>query len=105
MCCIDTQVVGELGALEERLVEEQKNGRQMAHVYTLVQQATAVVPRVYLMTIVGALCIDGKQTMAKDIMVDLGEIFKAVQHPVRGLFARAFLLRKLKTRLPDRGNR
>ena len=41
-------------------------------------------PRRYLMTAVGCLYIKSKEAKAKDILKDLVELCKGVQHPTRG---------------------
>ena len=42
----------------------------------------------YLMVVVGSLYIHSGQAPARDILRDLVELCKGVQHPTRGLFLR-----------------
>jgi len=45
----------------------------------------------YLLCTVGSCYIRSKETAAKDILKDLVELCKGVQHPTRGLFLRSYL--------------
>lgn len=45
----------------------------------------------YLLCIVGACFIRAKEANSKDILKDLVEMCKGVQHPTRGLFLRSYL--------------
>lgn len=61
------------------------------------------VPMVYryLLITVGSVFIKSKKAPAKDIMFDLVEMSKGIQHPLRGLFLRYYLSQKTKDKLPD----
>lgn len=50
-----------------------------------------VITRRYLLCTVGSCYIRSKETAAKDILKDLVELCKGVQHPTRGLFLRSYL--------------
>ena len=50
---------------------------------------------------VGAVYIKAKQVPTKDIMKDLVEMCRGVQHPLRGLFLRNYLLQSIKRELPE----
>lgn len=45
----------------------------------------------YLLCTVGSCFIRSKEAHAKDILKDLVEMCKGVQHPTRGLFLRSYL--------------
>ena len=47
------------------------------------------------------VCVVEQQAPAKDILFDLVEMSKGVQHPLRGLFLRYYLSQKTKDKLPD----
>ena len=47
--------------------------------------------RRYLLCTVGSCFIRSKEAHAKDILKDLVEMCKGVQHPTRGLFLRSYL--------------
>jgi vacuolar protein sorting-associated protein 35 len=50
---------------------------------------------------VGAVYIKVKEGSRKDILKDLVEMCRGVQHPLRGLFLRNYLLQSTKNQLPD----
>ena len=60
-----------------------------------------VLPRLYLLSTVGSVYLKTKEAPAKDILKDLVEMTKGVQHPMRGLFLRSFLSTQTKDKLPD----
>ena len=76
----------------------------MQSLYESVQHATSLIARLYLLITVGAVYIETHEISSKEILRDLLEMVKAVQHPMRGLFIRYFLLKMMKDKLPDRGN-
>ena len=45
----------------------------------------------YLLCTVGSCYIRGHEGAAKEVLKDLVEMCKGVQHPTRGLFLRAYL--------------
>lgn len=71
--------------------DEPKKGRTFESLYELVQHAGNVLPRLYLMCTVGTCFIRSKEGFAKDVLRDLAEMCKGVQHPTRGLFLRSYL--------------
>ena len=75
---------------------EIKNGRNAFYFYKSVQQCITVLPRVYLMIIVGSLLLEEKNIDTNEVLVDLIEACNSVQHPIRGLFVRYFFLKILK---------
>ncbi len=94
-----------LKELEEFFLEQRaKKGRRMSDLYEAVQQAPDILPRLYLMMTAGSAFIGSKEVAAKEILTDLIEMAKGIQHPVRGLFLRYFMLKKLKERFPDKGS-
>eukprot|EP00898_Chlorokybus_atmophyticus_P001468 jgi/Chlat1/2321/Chrsp17S02605 len=93
----------ELRYLEAFFSDEQKRGRAMSELYELVQHAGNILPRLYLMTTVGSVYIKSKQAPAKEVLRDLVEMTRGVQHPIRGLFLRSYLSQISKDKLPDVG--
>ncbi|XP_073234316.1 vacuolar protein sorting-associated protein 35-like [Porites lutea] len=93
----------ELRHLELFLVDEFQKGRRVADLYELVQYAGNIVPRLYLLITVGAVYIKAKEASRKDILKDLVEMCRGVQHPLRGLFLRNYLLQMTRNMLPDIG--
>lgn len=55
------------------------------------------------MITVGAVYIKAKEASRKDILKDLVEMCRGVQHPLRGLFLRNYLLQMTRNMLPDTG--
>ncbi|RUS77064.1 hypothetical protein EGW08_015176 [Elysia chlorotica] len=91
----------ELRHLEMYLVDEFQKGRKVADLYELVQYAGNIVPRLYLLITVGTVYIKSNELSRKDILKDLVEMCRGVQHPLRGLFLRNYLLQCTKNVLPD----
>lgn len=98
------KVLDELREFEEYLQTLQRSGRSMVEIYEMVQTCPAIVPRLYLLCCVGGVYITSKEAPAKDILKDLIEMIKGVQHPMRGLFLRNYLTLISKNRLPDVGS-
>ena len=113
--------------LEMFLVEEHNRGRKLSDLYELVQYAGNIIPRLYLLItgfslfvssfsslalshlirdgggggVVGAIYIETKEAPTREILVDMVEMCRGVQHPTRGLFLRNYLSQMIKNQLPD----
>uniref|UniRef100_A0A8R1XNJ2 Vacuolar protein sorting-associated protein 35 n=1 Tax=Onchocerca volvulus TaxID=6282 RepID=A0A8R1XNJ2_ONCVO len=94
-------VTNELQHLETHLTEDYEKGRKVADLYELVQYAGNVIPRLYLLITVGVVYIRLEEANARDILKDLVEMCRGVQHPLRGLFLRNYLLQCTRNLLPD----
>lgn len=72
----------------------------LADLYELVQYAGNIVPRLYLMITVGTayMSIDGAPV--KELMKDMMDMTRGVQHPIRGLFLRYYLSGQARDYLP-----
>lgn len=57
----------------------------------------------YLLITVGAVYIKANEASRRDILKDLVEMCRGVQHPLRGLFLRNYLLQSTRNMLPDTG--
>jgi len=90
----------ELRHLESHLLEEFNNGH-CVELYELVQYAGNIVPRLYLLITVGLVYIKSNENCKRDILRDLVEMCRGVQHPLRGLFLRNYLLQCTRDILPD----
>eukprot|EP00455_Lapot_gusevi_P027321 TRINITY_DN2889_c0_g2_i1.p1 TRINITY_DN2889_c0_g2~~TRINITY_DN2889_c0_g2_i1.p1 ORF type:complete len:816 (-),score=323.42 TRINITY_DN2889_c0_g2_i1:316-2682(-) len=102
-------VTDELRHLEGYFEDEYRryldgNGRSMVELYETVQHAGNIIPRLYLLITVASVYIQTKEVPAKEILFDLVELARGVQHPMRGLFLRYYLLQKCKDKLPDVGS-
>ncbi|XP_067934568.1 vacuolar protein sorting-associated protein 35-like [Watersipora subatra] len=91
----------EMRHLDTYLVDEWQKGRKVPDLYELVQYAGHIVPRLYLLITVGVVYIKVSEFSRKDILKDLVEMCRGVQHPLRGLFLRNYLLQCTKNVLPD----
>nr|POF04284.1 vacuolar protein sorting-associated protein 35 [Quercus suber] len=72
----------------------------LADLYELVQYAGNIVPRLYLMITVGTVYMNIEDAPVKEIMKDMMEMSRGVQHPVRGLFLRYYLSGQARDALP-----
>eukprot|EP01122_Echinamoeba_exundans_P013537 TRINITY_DN5923_c0_g2_i1.p1 TRINITY_DN5923_c0_g2~~TRINITY_DN5923_c0_g2_i1.p1 ORF type:complete len:827 (-),score=251.60 TRINITY_DN5923_c0_g2_i1:18-2384(-) len=97
------QASDHLRYLEFYLMDD-KHGKSLNELYELVQYAGNVLPRLYLLVTVGSVYIRSKKAPAKDVLKDLVEMCRGVQHPTRGLFLRTFLSDMTKDKLPEEGN-
>lgn len=99
--CIDMAITDELRHLELYLLEEFQKGRRVADLYEIVQYAGNIVPRLYLLITVGLVYVKTNLSLKKSILKDLVEMCRGVQHPLRGLFLRNYLLQCTRNILPD----
>jgi len=91
----------ELRHLQNYLFEELKKDQLQTDLYELVQYAGNIIPRMYLLVTMGVVYIQSKTRSYKTILKDLVEMCRGVQHPLRGLFLRNYLLQCTKNVLPD----
>ncbi|KAK0540939.1 retromer complex subunit Vps35 [Tilletia horrida] len=83
------------------LYDAHTSGRHhLADLYELVQYAGNIVPRLYLMITVGSVYMSIPDAPIKEIMKDLMEMSRGVQHPTRGLFLRHYLSGATRDYLP-----
>lgn len=97
-------VFNHLTFLEVYFTQLSRGGMPLAELYDAVQHAGNIVPRLYLLITAGALYIKSGQAPSKDVLADMLEMVKGVQHPLRGLFLRYYLSQKTKDKLPDAGS-
>ncbi|CAI5725189.1 unnamed protein product [Hyaloperonospora brassicae] len=98
------QVVEQLRYFGSYVEEQQRAGASMRDLYERVQSCSHVLPRLYLLVTVGAVSIKSRVTPARDVLTDLVEMTKGVQHPLRGLFLRHYLSLSVRDKLPDTGS-
>lgn len=94
-------ITNELRHLEQYLLDEFQKGRRVADLYELVQYAGNIVPRLYLLITVGIVYIKTNTSLKQSILRDLVEMCRGVQHPLRGLFLRNYLLQCTRNIFPD----
>ncbi len=97
-----TLIFDEMQYVEQFFKEEYRRGRKILHLYNSVQQASSIIPRLYLLITAGSVYIESMEASAKDILFDLLQMIKGVQNPLRGLFTRYYLLKIVKDKLPDK---
>src|ERR1700760_20047 len=73
----------------------------LADWYELVQYAGNIIPRLYLMISVGTVYMSIEDAPVKEIMKDMMEMSRGVQHPIRGLFLRYYLSGQARDYLPE----
>ncbi|XVF73925.1 hypothetical protein PTKIN_Ptkin13bG0020200 [Pterospermum kingtungense] len=91
----------ELRKLEMFFEDDSKHGVSVVDLYELVQHAGNILPRLYLLCTVGSVYIKSKEAPAKEVLKDLVEMCRGVQHPIRGLFLRSYLAQISRDKLPD----
>lgn len=69
-----------------------------------IQYPSSVISIRYLLCTVGSVYIKSKEAPAKDVLKDLVEMCRGIQHPVRGLFLRSYLSQVSRDKLPDIGS-
>ncbi|MBA0792478.1 hypothetical protein Gohar_016975, partial [Gossypium harknessii] len=90
--------------LELFFKDDSKHGVSVVDLYELVQHAGNILPRLYLLCTVGSIYIKSKEAPAKEVLKDLVEMCRGVQHPIRGLFLRSYLAQISRDKLPDIGS-
>lgn len=93
-------VTDQLRHLVGYLTEEFERGRKLADLYEVVQHAGNIIPRLYLLITVGHVYMKTSPSCRKEILKDLVEMCSGVQHPLRGLFLRNYLLQMCREVLP-----
>ena len=96
-------ILDQMRHLEDYFSQLQRSGTPIVNIYEQVQSCGNVVPRLYLLCCVGGVYIQSMEAPAKDVLRDLVEMLKGVQHPMRGLFLRNYLTQVSKNKLPDIG--
>ncbi|KAG5932540.1 hypothetical protein E4U53_001286 [Claviceps sorghi] len=72
----------------------------LADLYELVQYAGNIIPRLYLMITVGTAYMSIEDAPVKELMKDMMDMSRGVQHPIRGLFLRYYLSGQVRDYLP-----
>jgi vacuolar protein sorting-associated protein 35 len=73
----------------------------LADLYELVQYAGNIIPRLYLMITVGTAYMAIEGAPVKELMKDMIDMSRGVQHPIRGLFLRYYLSGQVRDFLPE----
>ncbi|GMT14755.1 hypothetical protein PFISCL1PPCAC_6052, partial [Pristionchus fissidentatus] len=91
----------ELQHLESFLTDLAQRGKCPLELYENVQYAQSIVPRLYLMITIGVVHMKAGMVNKSEILHDLVEMCRGVQHPLRGLFLRNYLVSTTRNLLPD----
>jgi vacuolar protein sorting-associated protein 35 len=98
---IDMAIFDALRHLTTYLIDAHETGRhKLSELYELVQYAGNIVPRLYLMITVGSVFMGVKGAPVKELMRDMIEMSRGVQHPTRGLFLRHYLSGMTRDKMP-----
>lgn len=98
---LDMSVFDALRHVSNYLYDAHTTGKHhLADLYELVQYAGNIVPRLYLMITVGSVYMSIPDAPVKEIMKDMMEMSRGVQHPTRGLFLRHYLSGQTRDHLP-----
>lgn len=81
-------------------LESSHSNNHLVDLYELVQYAGNIIPRLYLMITIGSLYLKVEGSPKLEIINDMLEMCKGVQHPIRGLFLRYYLNQRTKDFLP-----
>lgn len=84
--------------------EASKGTFSVVQMYETVQHTDKIIPRLYLLITIAGVYIKSQRATAKDILFDLVELCRGVQHPMRGLFLRSYLSQMSRDKLPDVGS-
>jgi vacuolar protein sorting-associated protein 35 len=71
-----TIIFDEMQYLEGFFKEEFRRGRKIKDLYDAVQQASSIIPRLYLLISVGSVYIESHQVSATEIIFDLLQMVK-----------------------------
>ncbi|KAK2982274.1 hypothetical protein RJ640_020826 [Escallonia rubra] len=97
---LDSNNLREALKYSAQLLSELRTSRLSPHKYYDLCKNS--VP--YLLCTVGSVYIKSKEAPAKDVLKDLVEMCRGVQHPLRGLFLRSYLAQVSRDKLPDIGS-
>ncbi|CAK0788591.1 unnamed protein product, partial [Prorocentrum cordatum] len=98
------QVFREMQNLSDFFGDSSRHKKKMVDLYESVQSAGNILPRLYLLATVAKSYVQSKEAPAKEILTDVNELSKGIQHPLRGLFLRYYISQMLKDKVPDTGS-
>mmetsp|Transcript_22734 Transcript_22734/g.40893 ORF Transcript_22734/g.40893 Transcript_22734/m.40893 type:complete len:929 (-) Transcript_22734:87-2873(-) len=88
-----------LRQLHSYFLDINNKGMPMEELYRKVQSSSFIIPRLYLMITTGSAFLMSQEASSQEILTDLIEMSKGVQHPMRGLFLRNYLLKMTQDKL------
>lgn len=69
----------------------------LTDIYELIQYSNNLVPRLYLLITCGVAMLDFDTFPRTEILKDMIEMLNGVQHPIKGMFLRYYLLQRCKS--------
>ena len=78
-----------------------EGGGKAKEIYERVQATQQIVPRLYLLVTAGSVVMRLGERPNHEVLTDLVQMCKGVQHPTRGLFLRNYLTMSTRDKLPD----
>jgi vacuolar protein sorting-associated protein 35 len=75
------------------------------HLYTSTYETVLLIPRMYLQITIGSIVIYKHPHMCYTVLTELFTLVKTVNHPLRGLLLRSYLIQCIHPLLPDNNNR
>ena len=88
-----SSVIEELSPLKKYFQEEINRGRRVKEFYEAVQQCVTVLPRLYLMIIVGNIYAENCPENKTEILDEIIKMLNSIQAPLRGYYVRYFFLK------------
>eukprot|EP00929_Paragymnodinium_shiwhaense_P094362 TRINITY_DN54892_c0_g1_i1.p1 TRINITY_DN54892_c0_g1~~TRINITY_DN54892_c0_g1_i1.p1 ORF type:complete len:875 (-),score=205.46 TRINITY_DN54892_c0_g1_i1:56-2680(-) len=90
----------ELHAVAAFLQQTKRHGKSLTSLYDLVQHEGNVLTRLYMMiTVVSVLLPSCDAVEGENLLEDMCSMLSAVQHPIRGLFIRYYMLQVTKDKV------
>lgn len=68
----------------------------LTDIYELIQYSNNLVPRLYLLITCGVAMLNFETFPQSEILKDMIEMLNGVQHPIKGMFLRYYLLQRCK---------
>ena len=94
-------VIEELSPIKTYFQEEINRGRRVQQFFEAVQQCITVLPRLYLMIIVGNIYVEKCPEEKEAIFEEIIKMLNGVQTPVSGFFIRYFFLKIFDNNLDE----
>ena len=88
-----SNIIEEISAIKIYFQEEINRGRRVKEFFEAVQQCVTVLPRLYLMIIVGYIYVEQFPDEKKSIFDEILKMLNSAQSPVRGFMVRYYFLK------------
>lgn len=91
-----TMVFDEMHFIKKFIKDQSHKENKLEDLYTIVQQVTTLVPRLYLMITIGNLALEENYSLAKKVIADILKFMLCCKSPVKGLLVRYYFTKTLK---------